>query len=797
MADQTINIVLTGNASGLESAGRKAESTLRGVAAGAKQAAGATNDVARVMPQLTDVFVSLGSGQSPFTVMLQQGGQLKDMFGGIAPASRAVGAAVGSMVSPLTVAGAAVAALSAGYLAGRSEGDAFARALILSGNAAGTSTNQLAGYATSVGAITGNVGEASAALATFAASGAVPVSMLEQVTAGAIRLARVGGPSVEETAKRFAELGKDPLQASIKLNESTNFLTESVYRQIKSLSEQGKTVEAAGVAMKALAQTNDAAATQMEARLGLLEKAYKSLGKTIAGVWDGIKGIGREDALADQLKTAEKQLAEAGAARNGGNALQAAERRQAIQDRIAGLKEQIRLEFQAADAKRRQGDATQAVIEWDKQGEQYLSKREQRERAIAQIREQGRRAGASELEISKRIAEASEKFKDPKAPKTSTGRAANPFAAEQDAAKEWADTLRDLERIQNTAAASAHNYSAAQTRLLAYFESPAFLKASDEQKKLAVAQFEAASAAEQQVAAEKERNRLATESAKAYESMLSSLYKAAEAAGEQVRQLEDEAAAAQMAGYMNISLKEAIEQVTIARLREKQSQSVDPASVEAIEKEIEARTKLLGLAASADFVAREDKDREERMQKERRAAEQIGQSLSDAIMNGGQSAGELLRNYFKTLVLKPIIDAAVNPLASSASSGISSLLASWSSSAKYNGAVSAGNSFSSTAWEQYVPKFASGGRHAGGVRIVGERGAELEVTGPSRIFSADQTSKMLAGAGSSGGATVNLTPVINIDARSDANQVAAMVGQALQQQQRAMQEQLRAAGVVR
>ena len=44
-----------------------------------------------------------------------------------------------------------------------------------------------------------------------------------------------------------------------------------------------------------------------------------------------------------------------------------------------------------------------------------------------------------------------------------------------------------------------------------------------------------------------------------------------------------------------------------------------------------------------------------------------------------------------------------------------------------------------------APGFAAGGWHAGGLRMVGERGPELEATGPARIWSADQTSRMLSG----------------------------------------------------
>lgn len=46
-----------------------------------------------------------------------------------------------------------------------------------------------------------------------------------------------------------------------------------------------------------------------------------------------------------------------------------------------------------------------------------------------------------------------------------------------------------------------------------------------------------------------------------------------------------------------------------------------------------------------------------------------------------------------------------------------------------------------------IPSFASGGAFGGGLRLVGEQGPELEMTGPSRIFSASMTREMLNGGG--------------------------------------------------
>jgi tape measure domain-containing protein len=46
-----------------------------------------------------------------------------------------------------------------------------------------------------------------------------------------------------------------------------------------------------------------------------------------------------------------------------------------------------------------------------------------------------------------------------------------------------------------------------------------------------------------------------------------------------------------------------------------------------------------------------------------------------------------------------------------------------------------------------MPAYAGGGDHAGGWRIVGERGPEIEFTGPSRIVDANKTQSIMSGSG--------------------------------------------------
>ncbi|MGO4479961.1 phage tail length tape measure family protein, partial [Massilia sp. 2TAF26] len=119
---------------------RAIESQTRSVGVSAAQTAAALRGVPA---QFTDIITSLQGGQNPLTVILQQGGQLRDMFGSAGAAARALGGYVVGLINPFTLAAAAAAALAVAYHEGSKEADAYAKALILTGNAAGSTADQL------------------------------------------------------------------------------------------------------------------------------------------------------------------------------------------------------------------------------------------------------------------------------------------------------------------------------------------------------------------------------------------------------------------------------------------------------------------------------------------------------------------------------------------------------------------------------------------------------------------------------------------------------------------------------
>ena len=122
--------------------------------------------------QFTDIFTGLVSGQSPMSVFIQQGGQIKDVFGGVGPALRAVGGYVLGLLNPVTLAIAALSALGLGFFKGGQESKEFNRAIELSGNASGVTADQLNTLAARMGTLAGITrGQAAGALAEFVSQG--------------------------------------------------------------------------------------------------------------------------------------------------------------------------------------------------------------------------------------------------------------------------------------------------------------------------------------------------------------------------------------------------------------------------------------------------------------------------------------------------------------------------------------------------------------------------------------------------------------------------------------------------
>jgi phage-related minor tail protein len=724
--------------------------------------------------QMTDVVTSLASGMPAWMVFIQQGGQIRDSYGGVGQALRGVGTYLRTLINPLTAAAAVLAAFGAAAFVGAREMDAYVKALTLSGNAAGVTAGALDQMAARIDNVAGTQGRAAEVLALIAANGDIGAASLERVAQAAIQLERAGGPAAEETVKQFAALGKDPVDASLKLNESTRFLTVSLYEQIKALQNQGRTAEAAAVAMAGYATTVEQRTGTLEGQLGYIERAWRAVKDGAKEAWDAMLGLGRQGSPEKQLADIQRRIAEVTtnqADARSDNRARYLPMLDALRLQEGLLQEQIRLQRKGLDVQHQQAEAVKARSEWDRAGNKLLTDAEKLEREIVEARRQGVAAGMSQEAIEKRIAA----IRAANAPKAST--------QEMDAAaKATADALKAHDKyveslVKGVAAATKENQAladqVAQVRLgqQAYAE----LLNVREEEQAVLLDLQAIRALDRNLDA-KEYEALKAQAAAIRERI--NLRKAlanatAEAADREI-----------MARRSALKDQDALDIIDTERL--KNSQSI----IDAINREAEAlqmsnierEVAIALLAAEARGIKTGSYEYEEyakniraaivnretvrasiaqtkTIEEEwRRTADQIGQSLTDALMTGGKSAWEYIKGLFRSMVLRPVIQAVVNPIVGATQAAVGSALG-----------LSAGSAAAGTA-------FGNAAGAAIGSAIFGSSAAYGAAIGTTSVAAGSQAAMLAAQTGSFGAAGLTATSSAAAGAGSGFMATAAAAG---------------------
>ena len=394
--------------------------------------AGEYKQAMRQLPaQITDITTSLASGMPIWMVAIQQGGQLKDSFGGVKPAARALISSIKPM--PLLFGGvaAAVGLAVVAQQKGANEARRYNEALILTGNIAGTSSDQLSDMARRIDDVAGTQGNAAAVLAEVARTGKVAADQIEQVSRAAIAMEIATGKAISSTIDEFVKLAEDPVQAIADLNNEYHFLDASVYSNIVALKQQGREVEAVKLAVEAYADVVESRAKEISADIGLLERAWKGVKDAASEAWDSALNLGRErtrqqelDDLNERIRLFE-QLNEKSLFQRGERDAQI-EADKARRDALAQeIEDEERLAKEKAEARQLEAEAIKAMAEVDKLTRSNLSNEEKRVKAIKAYREQLdaiREANPSdsrldEATVAKNIAGINERYetKDPEA----------------------------------------------------------------------------------------------------------------------------------------------------------------------------------------------------------------------------------------------------------------------------------------------------------------------------------------------------------------------------------------------
>jgi phage-related minor tail protein len=346
--------------------------SLQNVGKNGDVSAGQIKSAMRSLPaQFTDIATQLAGGQSPFMILLQQGGQIKDQFGGVGNALRGIG----SLITPAAVAfgglAAAVGAFSFAAIQGYQESIALQRAIALTGNYAGITADQFDSAAKRIQAASGStIGAARELMMSAVGSGQFGPQSIDAVTNAMARLQKLSGQSSEEILKVFSGMSRGVANWAAEANKSYNFLDAAQYRYLRSLEDQGQKEKAMAEAAKML----DAALQQRTVQLGYIETAWNKVKAAASGAWNSMMGLGRDETPQQKLAALQEELARLESPAQGQLTKTYSERLkrnhnekiQNLKDQIDNLNEVIRLENRSVSITSSRAAENQKAIEAEK-----------------------------------------------------------------------------------------------------------------------------------------------------------------------------------------------------------------------------------------------------------------------------------------------------------------------------------------------------------------------------------------------------------------------------------------------
>ncbi|CQD56576.1 putative phage tail protein [Yersinia enterocolitica] len=378
--------------------------------------------------QFTDIATSIAGGMPLYMIAIQQGGQIKDSFGGIGNALKAMA----SLINPTTIliggAAAAVAALGYAYFQAEKQNSAFNKAIITTGGYSGVTASQLKSMTYSIGQSGSVYSDAAEALTKLAAASVKSSVNLQDAGQSIVEFSRYSGQSIDDLVGQFARLSDDPVGGSVALTEKLHYLTTAQYQHIAALAEEGNTAQAVTAATEALSGAMAQRAAEIKNSMGTLPSFFDEIGKSASKMWDGIWGLGRDPSEAEARA---KLVAKIGFAENdprranGGSPTVSNETLSQWKAELASLDAVEKKQTNIAQINQEAIKAQQEVNKLIQQGLTSAEKREKGEKELNRWIEANKKAHAedatvalfTEAEIAKARAGIEKQNKDPKIPK--------------------------------------------------------------------------------------------------------------------------------------------------------------------------------------------------------------------------------------------------------------------------------------------------------------------------------------------------------------------------------------------
>ena len=318
--------------------------------------------------QTTDIVTSLAGGQNPFMVLLQQGGQLRDQFGGFKELFSAIGQVVTFSRVAFVGLGAALGVVGFAAYKGAAELAKLRDDLILTNNYAGITASGFVKLSRSLSDdLKISIGDAKTIFGSLVASGKITQANLDSVATAIGMVAKLSDESTEAVMQRLLPAFDGTASSAKRLNEQYNFLNLTQYKQIEQLNRQGKLQEAAKFTADALT----ASLQGQKRELGSLESAWSATTKAASEFWNMMLNIGKPSTLQDAIDNSRKAMLSAAEALGGPMSPLAKAKAQKLFDQAReaylAASGKLRTEVEKAEKESAQKAAEQAKIaNWDK-----------------------------------------------------------------------------------------------------------------------------------------------------------------------------------------------------------------------------------------------------------------------------------------------------------------------------------------------------------------------------------------------------------------------------------------------
>ena len=266
----------------------------------------------RTLPaQFTDIATQLAGGQNPWLILLQQGGQVKDSFGGMIPMFRGLAGAITLPMVGVTSLAVATGALVYAWYQGDSTLSAFNKTLVLSGNQSGLTADRMLTLSRAGQAAGLTFNQASESLAALVNAGVRGGEQFDAINQSVARFASASGVEVDKVAEAFGKLTTDPTSGLIAMARQFRNVTAEQIAYVAQLQRSGDEAGALQAANDIATKGFDEQTRRLKENMGTLETWADKTGKAFKSMWDAILDIGRPESSADMLASAQKAFDEA------------------------------------------------------------------------------------------------------------------------------------------------------------------------------------------------------------------------------------------------------------------------------------------------------------------------------------------------------------------------------------------------------------------------------------------------------------------------------------------------------